>query len=101
MLSLIMTHAITDGDESRRAHFGSTRLSHKCHKSIRKGVGAAGPAGLRGPHLCIRLIDPRLPACSTCVDERAARTDGGTSGYTQEWKPASTAEIKYQELSPG
>lgn len=84
--------------------FGSVRLSYKYHKSIRKEVGAAGPAGLRGPHLCIRLIDPRLPACSTCVDEKAARTDGGTSGRTdtrRSGSPKSTAEIKYQELSPG
>lgn len=34
---------------------------------------SAVPARLQGPHLCTRLIDPRLPACSTCVDERAAR----------------------------
>lgn len=49
-------------------------------------------------HTCA-LIDPRLPVCSTCVDERAAR--GRRDGYTQEWKPESTAEAKYQELGPG
>lgn len=64
---------------------------------------SAVPARLQGPHLCTHLIDPRLPACSTCVDERAARgqRDQRTNGYTQEWKPESTASAKYQELDPG
>lgn len=92
-LSPIVAHKLEI--EEHVVRLNQPRLSWK---SIREEVGTAGPAGLRGPHLCTNWsAAARLFYLRGW--EGGTRTEGRTNGYTQEWKPDSTA--KYQELGPG
>jgi len=91
--SLIMTH------RQLRVEDHVVRLDQlDFHGSLSERKSARQVPQVYEVHTCA-LIDPRLPVCSTCVDERAAR--GRRDGQTdtrRSGSPNLRVEAKYQEL---